>query len=696
MPLPLALVFNFNTHSSEYADIANRTAYRGLLGVLRAHPQLKFNLHLSGTLLRALPWFDTETLDLVRAGVAEGQFELLGGAYAQNVLYASDDWDNAQQIALHNGVLQKLFGVTPKAFWLPDRCWRQSLLPVIAEAGFTTTLIEDHILHAAGLVDPLPVTTQLGEQTLKVVYDDTILRDRFNYAVWFGRRAQLFKYLQQLAERPDSDKFLLAYAEDADAMGLWGWERGYLPQAAWAQLDTLLAELESSGAYRLQHLSEAAPVQTLPVLPDGAGTWLDRALHQAEAPFHEDGFTDWFDFNQRSPTVNYYRRLYHVLRVRLQSLGSARSDPGFPRAAETPGALFFRQAIEAFCHHQYAFGRVGVGGRGYWGWENVRSAFMLARAAELADEPTTGQWIEDINGDASDEVVLCNGRELAVFTAYGGRLIYWFDLKTGTQWVGNQLAVPPARYEPGYNKSPHVLARPAPWLPDAYEPSLKSWGQARHKEPAPTGLGHRLPPWIFERDPDEFTLYRFPETLGEARLPLNAQTGVFAEAVSVDVGPATALDELADFRFEQGGMVYLIFPAADVYVEKHLTQTKGGLLARYVIDNRDEVAHQVRVLSLHELSPDYAAALGQGRAAYSYGLHDERWPAVKNTLTGTSLVLEPSRPWQSAVCVTNLLALEVRLTFDLEVAPRSQEVLEIKLSRAPVARPRRARAAKSA
>ncbi len=695
MPLPLALTFHFNQHTSEHADVANRACYRGLLNVLRAHPKLKFNLHLSGTLLRTLPWFDMETLALVRAGLADGQFELLGSTYAQNVPYASDDWDNAQQIGLHTDVLKKLFGVTPKSFWISERCWRQSMLPIIVDGGYTTTLIEDHILHAAGLVDPVPSTTAVEAQSLTVVYADTILRDRFNYAVWFGRRAQLFKYLQQIAERPGSDKFMLAYAEDAEAVGLWGWGRGYLPQAAWSQLDVLLAELEGSDAYRLCHLSEARSQQTLPVLPDGAAQWMDRALLNPDAPYHEDGYTDWFDFNKRSPTVLYFRRLYHVLRIRLQSLGSARSDPGYPRPAETPADVYFRQAIETFCHHQYEFGCIGVGGRGYWGWENARSAFMFARAAEMADDPTPGQWIEDVNGDGSDEVVLCNGREFAVFTAYGGRLIYWFDLKAGTQWAGNQLAVPPAKFEPGATKAPHLAPRPTRWLPDTFEPSLKTWGSARQKEPAPTGMGRHLPAWLFERETGEFTMYRTPEGEGEPRLPLNAQTGVFAEAVSVDGGPATLSDELADYRFEPGGLVYLLFPASDVYVEKHISQTEGGLVARYVLDNRDEVAHQVRVISSHELAPDYAAALGQGRDVFTYYLHDERLPAVKNNATGTTLVLEPSRALRSVECVPNLLALDLRLTFEVEVGPRSQETLEIKLKRYPSARPKRARAAKA-
>ena len=183
-------------------------------------------------------------------------------------------------------------------------------MPLIVEGGYRLVPIEDHILHAAGLADPLPVATRLGEQSLTVAYDDAILRDRLNYAVWFGRRAQLTKYLEQVAERPGSDKFLLCYAEDAEAMGLWGWEKGYLPQATWANLDALLGDFEASDAIQLRHLSEIQPAETIGPLPDGAAAWMDRSLSIPEAPYHEDGFTDWFDFDKRSPKNAYFRRLF--------------------------------------------------------------------------------------------------------------------------------------------------------------------------------------------------------------------------------------------------------------------------------------------------------------------------------------------------------------------------------------------------
>lgn len=678
MPLSLALVFHFNQHTNEHADIANRACYRGLLTVLRGHPKLKFNLHLSGTLLRSLAWFDMETIELVRAGLRDGQFELLGSTYAQNVPYASDDWDNAQQIALHRAVLDELFGVKPRAFWISERSWRQSLLPVIAGGGYAVVPIEDHILEAAGAPDAAPARIGLGEQSLIAVRDDVTLRDRFNFAAWFGRRAQLHKYVQGVGEREGADDFWLVYAEDAEAMGLWGWEKGYLPQATWANLDALLGEIESSGACVLRHLSEARPKRDLGPLPDAAARWMDTALTRPDAPYHEDGYQDWFDFLARSHKLVMFRNLYAVVRQRLQTLAAARAETGEAQGADKPGDAFYRQAVEVFCHHQYEFGCIGIGGRGYWGWENARAAFTLARAAELADAPRTGVWIEDVNGDGSDEQLFCNGRELAVFTAHGGRLLYWFNLVTGREWVGNQLAVPPAKFDIDASKAPQVKVRARRWLPDTFAPNPRPWQDLKQKEAAPTRMGRHLPPWVYEGEPAELPVYVLPAEGQTRPTPLLAQTGALTDVMRVDGGTETPVDNLLDFRFDEGAIVYLRFPAPDVFVEKRIWQEAGGLRVRYLIDNRDEVAHKIVLKSGHELTPDYVQALAAGRAAYTYFRRPGHGPAVRNEVTGTTLVLQP-QPSAPAEMSLNLLALSVALTYKLDLAPRSQAVIDLAL-----------------
>ncbi|MGQ0601768.1 MAG: hypothetical protein ACT4QE_08750 [Anaerolineales bacterium] len=680
MPLPLALVFHFNQHTNQHAEVANRTCYRGLLNVLRAHPKLKFNLHLSGTLLRALNWFDSDTLALVRSGREVGQFELLASTYAQNNPYACDDWDNAQQIGLHQQVLKDLFGVEPVTFWNAERCWRQSLVKVMAESGLRVTLVEDHILRAAGHTDPLPASTTFDGHTVTLVYDDTLFRERLNFAAWFGRRAQLFNYLDAIAERPNSKKFVLAYAEDAEAMGLWPWEAGYLPHAAWANLDKLLSEIEEREAYKLVHLGSVQAQTQIESLPDGAARWMDQALLDANRPYHEDGYRNWFEFLHNSPKNQYFRKLHTVVRSNLQQVGAALETGGYHSPVQSPADRFYRQAIETYCSHQYEFGCIGVGGRGYWGWENVRSAFLFTRLAEIAANPEPRRWIEDLNGDGSDEQLLCDGRQLAMFTAYGGRLLGWYDLHAGRQWVGNQLAVPPAPYTSGASQLPTLTAMKARWLPDTFEADLKAWKEQKIKEAAPTKLGRHLSPELFAREADELTMYVNPPAPNGAVWPLTAQIGALNDWLTLDRGDEQQPDGYLDYRFEDEGVIrYLNTLTPALKIEKRVSLSEGGLRVHYTLNNQTDRKHHLRWRLTNELNPDYAEMLTGGRAALEVVQHEGRYPAIRNTRTGATVIVKPSVAWVEVGYTINLLSFDLWLAFEWELPAREEVQFTVEL-----------------
>jgi len=677
MSLQLAFVFHFNQHTNEYAEVANRTCYRGLLNVLRAHPKLKFNLHLSGTLLRTLNWFDSGTLDLVRAGLADGQFELLGSTYAQNIPYVSHDWDNAQQIAAHRHVLKELFDVEPTVFWNAERCWRQSLVPVIGQGGYRVTVVEDHILAAAGHTEPTPINTQVDDHTLTLVYDDPILRERLNYAAWFGRRTQFFNYLEGFAEKPNAKNYVLAYAEDAEALGLWPYEAGYLPHATWAHLDKLLTELEERTELALVHLSTVKARRTLENLPDGAARWMDVALMRPDAPYHEDGYANWFDFINRSPKVEYFRKLYSVVRSNLQQVAIARSN-GLATAA---GDEFYRQALEIYASHQYEFGCIGVGGRGYWGWENVRAAFLYGRLAELADDPQPRRWIEDLNGDGSDEQVLFDGRQLALFTAYGARLLGWFDLTSGKQWVGNPLAVPPAPFNNGGSEHPRLTHAPNRWLPETFEADLKPWKDYKQKEARPTRMGKFLSPELLAREPDELTVYVCPPAPGGLRLPLSAQTGALNDWLKVDGGDEQPADRFLDYRFEADGVIsYLNALTPDLIIDKRVRLMPSGLQVQYTVHNHSQRPRHIRWRMTHEVCPDYAAALNAGSECLQVMRGEEESPLVLNTHSGARLQIKPSRAWSAETHRIVLLGLELTLSFELDLPAGDAETFTLELT----------------
>lgn len=680
MALKLAAVFHFNQSTSERIRVADRVAYRGLLSVLRTHPDLKVNLHFSGTLLRGLGWLSPETLDLVRAGLAEGQFTLLGGLHAQNVAYASDDRDNRLQLQVHARVMQEILGVKPRVFWNPERTWRDSLLPLLIEAGYDVMLMEDRALRAAGVTTPTPVRLTGPGGAVTAVCDDPALRERFNWAVWYGRDAELWRYLDEQQERARSGTHWLAYAEDAEAMGLWGWEAGYLPQSHWAGLDRLLSELETR-EWGLEPLTGVKARQEIASVPDTAAGWMDRAASDPTVRYHEAGYSSYFDFAQRSPKLSYFRKLYGVVRASFSETESVLA--AVPAEVKHPpvsaaAARFVSLAEEVYAAHQYEFGCIGIGGREYWPWENIRNTFLYLRLAQLADDPTPRRWIEDLNGDGNDEQLWSDGRQLAMFTGYGGRLLGWFDLKRGSIWVGNPLAMPRARYLEGASAHPKLREEPSRWLPEGSDTDLKPFKTLRQKEPAPARLSREVDLSSLGREPEGYWVYNAPEGPIEALPPLNVQHAALNDWWSID-GAEQPASAFIDYRFDDDTITYLNAALPDFVVQKSITLVPHGIRVSYKAQNRTARRRSLGWRLTHEFNPGYADVLAHGRSALDPIQEPGGIVGVVNRVDDSSVRVDCSRAWDSTAWSAGLLALEIEGALRLDVPARGALTWEVDL-----------------
>jgi hypothetical protein len=666
MPLSVALLFHFNQHFNEYARVASKVCYRGLLNVLRAHPQLKFNIHISGTLTHALNWLDPEPLDLIRAGLGAGQFELLGSTYAQNVPYASDDWDNAQQIELHRATLKTIFNVEPTVFWNPERCWRQSLVPVIAQGGYQWTLVEDHIARQAGATEPYPFRTAQDGSTLNIITDDESFKHTFNFAAWFGRSSQVLQYLRAKAAQPQADQMCIAYAEDAEALGLWEWQQGMVPNQTWAHLDRLLTALEQEPGIQLIKLSDApAPTLELTPIPDGAAAWMNTSLTHPGLPYHEDGYTDWFDFNRRSPKVNHFRQTYSIVRFKI-------GQPPQSAAAQR----LYRSALHTYLAHQYEFGCIGVGGINYPGWEKTRIAVLLALAAQEAEHPREFVLIDDCNGDGSDEVLISDGKQLIITSAYGGRLLFWFDLTTGQQLIGNQLPVLAGEYHGAEYSIPAPVA--ARWLPESDAPADLS---SLVDETPPTRMGRFLPDWIWHGESVPVKVAVAPAPADAQWQPLAAQTRALCDLVTL---AGSAVEEppkdWLDSRLEKNGVTFIRYLSDDLTLEKSYRLAYGRMvIVSYTLRNHASEERSFRLRITNELCPDYDAVITGGRKALAFMPGETL--GVLNTVTQTSVTLQPSRAPDAVEQREDFCALTVGLAYDVALGARSEQKLEVKLAK---------------
>jgi hypothetical protein len=689
--LRLALVFHANQALSPFAALASPVCYRGLWAVLRAHPRVRCALHLSGTLLHALGWLDPGALDPVRAGLADGQFELLGSTYAQNVPYATGDRDNRRQIALHRELLARTFGVRPAGFWNAERCWRQSLVPLIAEGGYRYTLLEEPALRAAGASDGhATYTTRAGSARLDLVPDNEAVKHRWNWAVWSGEHGPLLDYLARVrAARPDG---IVGYAEDAEAVGLWGYERGLLPQADWARLDALLTRLEQEPELAFAPPGELPPGEVeLTPIPDHQAVWMTQALRNPAAPYHEPGYADWFDFNARAPKLRHFRAFYATVGAALDAIEPA--EPG------GPGAGLARHAAVALAANQYEFGCVGVGGIGQRLWEQARSALIVARAAELAAAPRAGAWSEDANQDGAEELLLCDGRQLAVLSALGGRLLHWLDLERGAGLAGNECALPFSAYslESGY---PVPRPRRARWLPAGTGRDLDAFAALRELQTAPGPWSVFLPEEVW-RASGEIALYRRPPDPGDTFVPPPLRHGALNDTAFAGRRRALHPGGERPWSFALAGdsaRFALELPGV-LRVAKEIRLEGDGLAVRYELQSLAERPARLSWTVESELSPDYLAALDGGRAALRFWTQssarrhgrwrpterpNQRTRGVVNTASGLAAVFaaEPEPAAVQGVAVLGALSLGLR--WEWALGPGETTALALRLERRAV------------
>jgi hypothetical protein len=267
-----------------------------------------------------------------------------------------------------------------------------------------------------------------------------------------------------------------------------------------------------------------------------------------------------------------------------------------------------------------------------------------------------------------------------MFTAYGGRLLGWYDLLGGRQWVGNQLAVPPAPYTSGASQLPVLVPVKARWLPDTFEADLKPWKEQKMKEAAPTKLGRHFSPELFAREGDELTLYINPSAPNGTVLPLAAQAGALNDWLTLDRGDEQTPDGFLDYRFEDDGVIsYLNALTPALKIEKRVSLSEDGLRVHYTLYNQTDRKHRLRWRLTNELNPDYAEMLTGGRAALEVVQHDGRYPALRNTRTGATVVVKPSVEWAEAGHTVNLLSLDLWLVFEWELPARAEREFTVEL-----------------
>ena len=478
--LDVILLFHANQNLVPYGRVGNISCYEGVMEVLRAHPSSRFALHFSGCLISDLMWSDPYTIDLLRDGVSEGQFEVIGSTYAQNIMYstrvAPDDYQfNEHQIMFHRAQIEDVVGASPVSFWNPERVWTQNFVGLLARNGYDNVQIEDHILWESGITgsEYFVRTTTYNGDTVNVFTDDKTFEGYVNGSIDSGDTTGIMSFLRSLYDEDVDDRMAVCYYEDMEASGLWDYEGGNDPVWNWNNLDKLLTAFENDPRIKVTTYTEWLQhhdiYEDITPVVDGAADWMGRDA--------------WFIENAE-PLAESYRVFWDGIRDTLNAIHST-----FP--AHAPDTASARALIDhawfTLIAHQYEFAVAGYSGiAGTTQWELARCALVAARAAREAmiDDPRS--YVGDVNDDGISEIVIVTDTAFFVFSQYGGRLLYWFDLEFGRQFVGNENFM--RSYGESYtNDNAYVTeavgTEAYPWLSGNYIfPEVHTWSfEARRR-----------------------------------------------------------------------------------------------------------------------------------------------------------------------------------------------------------------------
>ncbi len=244
---------------TEVANDACDRAYLPFLRVLANHPDLKINLHYSGSLLE---WLDGNRPDVLEALITSAnQIEWIGGAFYDPILPMIPARDALAHISRLTEYLRDRFDHAPRGIWLAERVWDPSLPSLLREAGMEYTLLDDFAFLLAGYppdrVTDSFITDHLGN-TLTIF---PIAQDLRNAVPGMDPE----EVLALLRYRHDHDPNALAViADDGEKFGLWpqSSERVYEPgnwleafltlveEADWLHMTTFEQYLDDQPARR--------------------------------------------------------------------------------------------------------------------------------------------------------------------------------------------------------------------------------------------------------------------------------------------------------------------------------------------------------------------------------------------------------------------------------------------------------------
>lgn len=192
-------------------------SYKLLLDIFREYSDLKFTVHVSGPLLLYLKETHPDYLEeLFKLGDI-GSIEFIGGTISEAILPLVPSSERVDHIVKYLDLFEKLSGIRPRGFWLPERVWEPWLPEVLAKANIEYVVVDDAVLRKTGHSTEKTRYAWITEESgymVKVLFIDEKLR----YILPWEHPDRVIEYMKTQSQ---NTPILLLWGSDAEKFGEW-------------------------------------------------------------------------------------------------------------------------------------------------------------------------------------------------------------------------------------------------------------------------------------------------------------------------------------------------------------------------------------------------------------------------------------------------------------------------------------------
>ena len=453
----LVLLIHAHQPVGNFDDVLERAykdSYLPFIEVLARHPSIRIGLHYSGPLLEWIECAHPEYFDRLRALVASGQVEVVGGGFYEPILVTIPPDDRHEQIARLAGYVHAHFKARPRGAWLAERVWEPQLPSCLASAGVEYTLVDDnHFLGAGFELEQLYgyyVSEDMGH-TVKILPGLKALR----YLIPFRDVNETTDFLRDVAGRHPGG--FASMGDDLEKFGVWPETNKLCYREGW--LDHFFSALEKNSDWLATSTPSDAVGSRAPLgradlpaasytemmewsLPTPARERYHSLLDQFEnrpdvMPFLRGGI--WRSFFTKYSEANLlHKKMLHVSQKVRRLARSRRFDRAFRKAREEATTLLLRGQ----CNDPYWHGVFG----GLYSphlrtavWRSLEQAETIADGLAHHKRPFVHSTPLDFDADGREEIYLTSDRYAALLDPADGGTISLLDFRPPNVTLINSL-----------------------------------------------------------------------------------------------------------------------------------------------------------------------------------------------------------------------------------------------------------------